>query len=144
MSSKESAPCVMQIKETKMKNTTLADLPKHRCARPANPRLGFAPLDSDVMQQLVDRNASKEEMSFEINARIAADAAKDPKPTESEENRFREAIFSNNPFAVYCAQCLELLCLIHPEEMKEGGVANEQGESQRSAESKNSDPDEIF
>ena len=103
--------------EARMKNTRLEDLPKHKCAKPGNPSLGFAPLDFDVMKQLADRDASKEELGAQVNAWIAADAAKNPNPTEPEEKRFQAALYRNNPFAVYCRLCRQLLCLIHPEQV---------------------------
>jgi hypothetical protein len=104
-------------KKNKREQSKLADVPKHECAKPGSPSLGFAPLDFNVMKQLVDRNAGREEIGAQISASIAAAAAKDPNPTGPEEKRFREAIFSANPFAVYCARCLELICLIHPEQI---------------------------
>jgi hypothetical protein len=102
-----------------MKNTTLADMPKHRCAPTGSPRLGFAPLDFDVMKAMIDRDAGKEGINRQVRAWIADDAAKNPNPIEPEEKRLREAIFSNNPFAVYCGACLTTICLIHPEQIEE-------------------------
>jgi len=102
-----------------MKSKTIDDLPKHECSKTGSPWLGFAALDFDVMKQLVERNASKEEIGAQVNTSIEADATKNPNPTELEDQRFRAAILSNKPFAIYCGRCLELVCLIHPKAMKE-------------------------
>jgi len=108
-----------------MKGEMFDSVRKHNCANPGSPWLGFAPLDVDVMKTLVERDASSHEVQAQVKISIADDAAKNPKPTEPEVQRFREAILSNNPFVVYCGRCLGTICLIHPEEVKEERVADE-------------------
>jgi len=102
-----------------MKAEMLDDLPKHRCAKPGSPWLAFAPLDFPVMEAMITRDASTEEVNAQVRAWIAADAAKNPNPTEPAVKRFQAAMLSNIPFVVYCGLCLEPICLIHPEEKKE-------------------------
>jgi hypothetical protein len=113
-----------EVKETKMKNTTLADMPEHRCAKPENPSFGFAPLDLEVTKAMIDRGASSAEVYAQVKVWIEADSTKNPNPTEPEFERFKAALHANVPFAVYCRQCLEVVCLIHPEEMKDYDVQN--------------------
>lgn len=109
-----------------MKNTTLADMPTHQCSKPGSPWLGFAEMDLPTMKSLAERDASKEEISAQVNAWIAADAAQNPHPSEPVDKRFQAALLANVPFAVYCGQCRQVLCLVHPEQIEEGDVANEQ------------------
>jgi hypothetical protein len=106
-------------KKNKREQSKLAGLPKHICAKSGNPSFGFAPLDFDPMKQLVERNASKEEIGAQVHTSIEADATKNPNPTEPVFERFKAALVRNIPFAVYCRACLELVCLIHPHEMTE-------------------------
>jgi len=102
-----------------MKNTRLEELPKHKCAKPGNPLLGFAPLDFPIMTSLIDRGATEEEIGAQVKTWIEADSAKNPNPTESEFERFKAALHANVPFAIYCRQCLEVVCLIHPEQIED-------------------------
>jgi hypothetical protein len=110
-----------------MKSTMLNNLPKHKCAKPGKPSLGFAPLDFEVMKAKIDPDATKEEISAQVNAWIAADVTRNPHPTEPEAERFRAALVANTPFAVYCSACLETVCLIHPEQIED--IAGSMGES---------------
>jgi|SRR5208282_521618 hypothetical protein len=102
-----------------MKSKMFDDLPKHECLKPGSPRLGFARIDVDATKLLLDRDASKEEFRAQISASIAADAENNPNPTEPEAKRFQAALLANVPFAIYCARCLETICLIHPEQIEE-------------------------
>jgi hypothetical protein len=112
------------VRRQKMKSSMLDNLPKHNCAKPGNPFLGFATLDFDAMKQLVERNASREEIGAQVNTSIAADAAKNPNPTEPEAERFRDALLANVPFAIYCGACLTMISVINPKQVEQGDIVN--------------------
>ncbi|HYW39597.1 MAG TPA: hypothetical protein VE957_15920 [Terriglobales bacterium] len=76
-----------------MKGEMFDDLPKHQCPKPGSPWLGFASFDFDVMNALVDRGASSEEVNDQVKAWIAAAAATNPNPTEPVSERFQAALF---------------------------------------------------
>jgi hypothetical protein len=98
---------------------TMPEIPKHKCAQPRKGWIGFAPIDLDVTTALAERAASCEEVYAQVRAWIRSDAAKHPnRPAESTEKRFYAALLSNIPFAVYCGLCLEVICLIQPEQVK--------------------------
>jgi hypothetical protein len=87
-----------------MKGEVFDGLPKHNCQKPGSPIVAFAPLDFSVVQALVERDATRQEVAAQVKIWIVAHAAKNPIPAEPEVQRLREAMLSNNPFAVYCAQ----------------------------------------
>jgi hypothetical protein len=126
-SSNRTAGFAQEGAEARMKNTRLEDLPKHKCVKSGKPSLGYARLDFDAMKSLIERDASKQEISGHISACIADDAARNPNPTEPEFERFKAAMMKNTPFAIYCTRCLELVCLIHPEQVDD--TAGSTGES---------------
>ena len=105
-----------------MKDMTIADMPKHMCALPGSPRIGFAPLDFEVTKAMIDRDASSAEVYAQVKIWIEAHSSKNPNPTEPEFERFKAALHANVPFAIYCRQCLEVVCLICPEEVKDYDV----------------------
>jgi hypothetical protein len=111
--------------EATMKGEMFESVRKHDCQKPGNPWLGFAPLDFDVMKSLIERDASKEEISAQIGAWIAADATKSPNPAEPVANRFQAALMTRDPFAIYCGRCLETVCLIHPQQIEEGDTVSQ-------------------
>jgi len=146
ITSRELEPCGAQVSETRwsapsinqtagtrssqdatestMKGEIFDRLPKHRCKKTGSPRIGFAPIDPAVVEAMIDRAASSAEVYAQVRVWIEADAAKDPDPIDTNVERFRAAMVRNIPFAIYCRQCLELGCLIHPEEMKDYDVQN--------------------
>jgi hypothetical protein len=110
--------------EGRMKNTTLVEMPKHNCALHGTPRMGFAPIDLDLMQAMFDRDASSLEVYAQIKVWIEADAAKDPNPIDTDIELFKAAMLTNIPFAIFCRQCREVICVIQPERMKDDDLQN--------------------
>jgi hypothetical protein len=100
--------------------STMPNMATHTCAKPGKPCIAFAPFDVDVMKALIERDASSEDFNAQLKAWIAADAAKNPnQPTETTDKRFRAALLSDIPFAMYCGRCLEPICFIQPLQVKE-------------------------
>ena len=109
--------------EDQMKMEDQMNLPEHVCTTAGKRGVGFCPLDLAEMEKVL-LNATGDQVKEQLKKWCLADAAKHP-PLATEDSdavqaAFRRALLSNAPFVVYCALCLEPICLMHPELHTEG------------------------
>jgi hypothetical protein len=91
----------------------------HICTNTGNRSIGFCALDINTLENLVNANATADEMKTEIRKWIEVDAAINV-PIEADDQEgyrvaFLRALASNNPFVIYCVLCFESFALISPQ-----------------------------
>jgi hypothetical protein len=92
---------------------------KHICTNTGNRTIGFYSPNAAALETLLESTAAADEVKAQMRKWIEADAANNS-PIDADDHEgygvtFMQQMSSNNPFLIYCGQCLETLVFIVPE-----------------------------